>query len=157
MLIHYLQIKISIHSIINSLISSLHSYDIHIKFITYLLQWNWIWHWAFERLVDISLQLQSSEHVEECNLPKICVTITGKVWEWNSSFVLISSRVFPPKWQGNTWVILISLKMDMKMRYTAWVWNNIQMSPCQNRADLLHLEASSLAWKSERIYARIHD
>lgn len=79
MLIHYLQIKISIHVILNSLISSLHSYDIHIKFITYLLQWDWIWHWAFEQLVDISLQLQGSERVEERNLPKICVTVIGKV------------------------------------------------------------------------------
>lgn len=151
MLIHYLQIKISIHSILNSLISSLHSYDIHIKFITYLLQWNWIWHWAFEQRVGISLQLLGSEHVEERNLPKICVTITSKVWEWNSSLVLILFKGIPSQVTGKHLGYYDFTEHEHENEVHR---NNIQMSPCQNRADL---EAFSLAWKSERIHARIHD
>lgn len=44
---------------------------------------------------------------------------------------------------------------DLKMRSTVWFWNNLEMSPFQYKADLLHLEASSFAWKSWGIHSRV--
>lgn len=52
MQIHYFQIKQLIAISVDSLISSLHSFDIHIKFITFNSS-NKVefWHWVFESLL----------------------------------------------------------------------------------------------------------
>lgn len=92
------------------------------------------------QLVDISLWTCGGGH----NLPKEHGTIIGKVWEWNSYL------------SGSETPGLFSFP-DLKMRSIAWVWNNLQTSSCQNRADILHLEAFSLAWKSGRIHDRVYD
>lgn len=50
---------------------------------------------------------------------------------------------------------MISLGMDLKMRFTVWIWNNLEMSSFQNRADLLYPEASSCAWESGETHCRV--
>lgn len=121
MLIHYLQIKISIHIILNPLISSLHSYDSHIKFITLSVAMKLDLALSIWQLVEISLQLQAwcSEHVAGNTIYLInMVQLLVKYGSETPILFHCYVRLLPPKWEWNTWSILISLGMDLKMRST---------------------------------------
>lgn len=105
MLIHYLQIKISTHVILNVLISSLCSYNIHKNslFITMKLDFgteHLIACWHIISPTSLMFWICGEEH----NLPKKHSTIIGNIWEGNS-YLVPMLHILLPRQEAETVVL----------------------------------------------------